>query len=177
MNKLAIFAFIASTSLALTAAGSEVAEVAKKEKARRQAVETQRNPARVFTNQDIINLKSSLAFEASQTEAVAPAESTGATTIATTPAPEPEATNLPPVPRQEPSAEQREREEQAQRLKEEREALEQQARDAQQTINQGGGYHTRNIGNQFKAKREAESRIREIDQELKKNEAGEEEEN
>ena len=168
MNKLAIFCFAAFLSCSLTAAGSEVAEVAKKEKARRDSVEKQRKPARVFTNQDIANLKSSLAFESSQIESVEPAEPPQTTTV---PAPD----VAPPVRQAEVSADQRAREEETRRLKEEREALEQQARDAQQTINQGGGYHTRNIGNQFKAKREAETRMRQIDQELQKKEEGEEE--
>jgi hypothetical protein len=173
MNKLAIFASLALFSFAFSASGSEVAEAAKKERERRQAVEKQRRPAKVFTNQDVSNLKSSLAFEASQPEAVEPAESqSGITTI---PGPPPE-----PVPAQQPevSAEEEERAAENERLKEERERLEQQARDAQQTINQGGGYHTRNIGSQYKAKREAETRIREIDQKLKESETeeGEEEE-
>jgi hypothetical protein len=172
MNKLAIFASLLLLSFAVTATGSEVAEAAKKERERRQALEKQKTPAKVFTNQDISSLKSSLAFEASQTEAVEQAETqTGTTTI---PGPPPE-----PVPAQEPevSAEEEERAAENERLKEERERLEQQARDAQQTINQGGGYHTRNIGNQYKAKREAEDRIREIDEKLKENqpEEGDEE--
>jgi hypothetical protein len=168
MKKLAIIAFVVGL-LSLTSAAicSELAEAAKKERARRETVQKQRKPARVFTNQDVANLKSTLAFEASQTEAVEPAEQQQITTLPATD---------PALGQPEPTPEETARTEEEERLREERETLEQQARDAQQTINQGGGYHTRNIGNQFKTKREAESRIREIDEELKKDEEGNEEE-
>ena len=171
MNKLAIFGVAAFLSCTLTATGSEVAEAAKKEKVRRAAVEKQRKPAQVFTNQDVAGLKSSLAFEVSQPETIETAQPPQITTV---PGP-PDIAPPPPVQKAGASADDREREEETKRLKEEREALEQQAKDAQQTINQGGGYHTRNIGTQYKAKREAETRIRQIDQELEKNEKEEEE--
>ena len=149
------------------ATASEVAEVAKKERERREATQQQRKPARVFTNQDIQNLKSSLAFEANQTDAIEtpPVEQQQITTL---PAADPNAGQTPPPAPQEQTQVDEERQQEMEQLKQEREELEQRAKDAQQTINQGGGYHTRNIGSQFKTKREAEARIREIDQELEK---------
>jgi hypothetical protein len=136
--------------------------MAKKEKERREALRKEGKIAKVFTNQDIANLKSTLAFEVTR-------------------GPEPEGeeadtegsdSTLPPVTAQ--VDEQAQADEEEERLRAEREALEQQARDAQETINRGGGYHTRNIGSQYKAKREAESRIREIDDELENEEGSEE---
>ncbi len=154
MKKQALFVFLVLLAFAATTVASEVAEVAKKERARRQAFEKEGKMSKTFTNQDIANLKSTLAFEVSQPEPEEPRE------ITTLPAADRPAETTEQAPRDE------EREQELQQLKEEREALEQQARDAQQTINQGGGYHTRNLGNQYKTKREAESRIREIDEKM-----------
>jgi hypothetical protein len=166
MKKIALFAFITLLAVAWTAQSTEVADVAKKERERREAIQKQGKPAKVFTNQDIANLKATLGFEVNAEEPEQPKETT-LPGIDTSLGDEPVKAKKEEKPP--------ERNEEAEKLKEERAALEQQAKDAQQTINQGGGYHTRNIGNQYKQKREAESRIREIDQKLKEEEKKEEE--
>jgi hypothetical protein len=165
MKKLALFAFMAVFVVAMIAEATEVVEVAKKEKARREAIQKQGKPAKVFTNQDIGNLKATLGFEV-RTEP----EQIKDTTLPRidTSAGEVEQPK-PAQPKQE------QNNEEVEKLKQEREAMEQQAKDAQQTINQGGGYHTRNIGTQYKLKREAETRIREIDKELEEKEGKKEE--
>ena len=168
MNKIAILLSGMLLITSIPGYASDVAEAAKKEKARREAIRKEGKPSKTFTNQDVADLKSTLAFESS-TPAEETAEQTPSTEITTIPAVDP---NLgEPVAQEQPQ----ENNEEAERLREEREALEQQARDAQETINQGGGYHTRNIGSQYKAKREAEARIRQIDDELANQEKKEEE--
>jgi len=165
MKKLAFFAFITLFAVAIIAEATEVADVAKKERARREAIQKQGKPAKVFTNQDVANLKATLGFEVSvEPEQVKEKTLPG---IDTSLGDEPE------KPKQE--AQQEQANEEAEKLKEERQALEQQAKDAQQTINQGGGFHTRNIGTQYKLKREAETRIREIDEKLKEEDKKEDE--
>ena len=167
MRKTAILFLALLLTAAFSVSATDVVEAAKKERARREALKKEGRASKTFTNQDISELKSTLAFEsttpAEPTEAAQP--SSQITTIpAVEPAPEPAVAE----------DRQNENDEEVQKLKDEREALEQQARDADQTIQQGGGYHTRNIGSQFKAKREAEARIREIDDELAKKEGSEE---
>jgi hypothetical protein len=167
MQRYVLIGLLIIFSLAITVQASEVAEAAKKEKARRQALQQSKQPAKVFTNQDIANLKSTLAFESTQ-PAKEQEQSDETKTL-----PAANNTEIAPTEEQQPANEQNE---ETERLKEEREDLERQAQDAQNVINQGGGYHTRNIGNQFKSKREAESRIREIDQELAEKEKEKEKE-
>jgi hypothetical protein len=158
MKKIAFFALITMLAVAWFAQATEVADVAKKERERREAIQKQGKQSKVFTNQDIANIKSTLGFEVTA-EPEQPQEKT-LPGIDTSLGDEPEKAKKEPPPQQQQVNEETEK------LKEERATLEQQAKDAQQTINQGGGYHTHNIGNQYKLKREAEARIREIDQEL-----------
>ena len=158
MKKLAVLGFLVLFGFAFSLQASEVADAAKKEKARRNAIEKQRNPAKTFTNADVANIKSQLSYEVKTEEASTSDIDSRLESLT-------EATNTAArelgqkVEREQESA-------QAQELKEEREELEQTAKDAQETINEGGGYFTRNIGNQFKDKREAEEKIREIDKKL-----------
>ncbi|MCI0413469.1 hypothetical protein L0222_11820 [bacterium] len=166
MKKLAAFALITLFAAVMIAEATEVADVAKKERARREAIQKQGKTAKVFTNQDIANLKSTLAFEArTEPEGVKETTLPGIDTSAGDDVAQPKKKEPP----------QQQANEEIEKLREEREALEQQAKDAQQTINQGGGFFTRNLGNQYKQKREAESRIREIDQKLKEEEEKEKE--
>jgi hypothetical protein len=165
MKKLALFAFITIFAVAIIAQATEVVEVAKKEKARREAIQKQGKPAKVFTNQDISNLKATLGFEVlTEPEQIKDTTLPGIDTFAGE-VEQPKRTQPP----------QQQKNEEVEKLIQEREALEQQAKDAQQTIDQGGGYHTRNIGTQYKLKREAETRIREIDKELEEKEGKKEE--
>jgi hypothetical protein len=158
--KPALFVLITVFAVVMIADATEVADVAKKERERREAIQKQGKPAKVFTNQDIVNLKSTLGFEVT----AQPEEPE----VKTLPGIDTSLGDEPVKAKKEEPAQQRNEEEE--KLKEERAALEQQAKDAQQTIDQGGGYHTRNIGTQYKLKREAESRIREIDDKLKEDE-------
>ena len=163
MKKLALIALGTLLAFAATVSASEVAEAAKKERARRASIQKERKSGKVFTNQDVADLKSTLAFES---KPAAESEETAQPADETTP---------PPPVEQAEDQRNREREEEIEKLKQEREQLEQQAKQAQDTIDQGGGYHTRNMGNQYKTKREAESRIREIDQKLQETEQKDEE--
>lgn len=167
MKKIAFFAFITMLAVAWLAQATEVADVAKKERERREAIQKQGKPAKVFTNQDIANIKSTLGFEVTA-EPEQPQ-------VKTLPGIDTSLGDEPATAKKEPPPEQQQVNEEEEKLKEERATLEQQAKDAQQTINQGGGYHTRNIGTQYKLKREAESRIREIDQKLEEEEKKEDE--
>ncbi len=166
MKKLAIFVSITLFAIGMMVEATEVADAAKKERARREAIQKQGKPARVFTNQDVANLKSTLGMEVRvepEPEGIKEKTLPG---IDTSLGDEVERPKKPEPPKQQVN-------EEAEKLKEERAALEQQAKDAQQTINQGGGFHTRNIGTQYKLKREAEDRIRKIDEKLEEEEKDE----
>jgi len=152
MKKLGIFLVLILFGSLQFVHASALAEAAKKERARRAALHVDSKKVKVFTNADIENLKSTLAY--SYTSGSSDVEET----TATEPAAEPQK-------RQENS-------EEREALKQEREDLQQKAQEAQATINQGGGYFTRNIGNQYQAIREANQRIHEIDEQLKKSEKG-----
>jgi hypothetical protein len=166
MRKLAVLFFIVLLGCVFSLQASEVADVAKKEKARRDALHHEGKTAQTFTNADVGNIKSQLSFEVKSEPTPAPADKDDLTqaTEATNAA----AKELGQKVENEQANEQAKEQanEEKQQLTQERDELEQKAKDAQETINQGGGYFTRNIGNQFQQKREAEERIREIDGEL-----------
>jgi hypothetical protein len=128
---------------------SAVADAAKRERARRAALHIDSKKVKVFTNADIENLKSTLAFSYT----AQPSD------VEETPAPEQAV---------QPETQQQNNEER-EALKQEREEMMHKAEEAQATINQGGGYFTRNIGNQYQALREARQRIQEIDKKLSQN--------
>lgn len=166
MKRLAFFVFI-TLAIGIIVEATEVADAAKKERARREAIQKQGKPAKVLTNQDVANLKATLGMEVRVEQEPEGVKEKTLPGIDTSLGDEVQKPKKPEPPKQEVN-------EEAEKLKEERQTLEQQAKDAQQTINQGGGFHTRNIGNQYKLKREAESRIREIDDKLQKEEKKEE---
>ena len=157
MKKLALVCFILLFTCVMTAQASALADLAKKEKARRAALHHEGKEPKVFTNADVANLKSELSFEVRNESGeiqdwFAPKEAVQQT--------ENEQSN-----------------EEANQLKQERAELEQKAKNAQETINSGGGYYTRNIGNQYKEKRDAEQRMREIDSKLAETDKDSESEN
>jgi gamma-glutamylcysteine synthetase len=148
MKKLGILFIMIFTGVHILHA-SALTDAANREKARRAALHADIKKVKVFTNADIENLKSTLAFSAPSQPA------------------EPEETIAPSPAVEQPKKEENNEEKEA--LKQEREELQRRAQEAQATINQGGGYFTRNIGNQYQTIRESNQRIREIDEKLKKN--------
>src|SRR5687768_8444247 len=84
MNKIAILMTAVLLTVAYNASASEVAEAAKKEKARREAIRKEGKPSKTFTNQDVSDLKSTLAFESSTPENEAPADPAAQPTQITT---------------------------------------------------------------------------------------------
>jgi anthranilate/para-aminobenzoate synthase component I len=161
MRKLAVLFFIVLLGCVFSLQASEVAEVAKKEKARRNALNHEgKTAAKTFTNADVVNIKSQLSFEVKSEPAATNKDDFAQAQEATNAA----AKELGQKVENEQANQQAE--EQKQQLTQERNEYEQKAKDAQETINQGGGYFTRNIGNQFQQKREAEEKIREIDGKL-----------
>jgi len=160
MRKLAVLCVIVLFGCVFSLQASEVADVAKKERARRDALTHQGKTTKAFTNADVANIKSQLSFEVKSEPVPADKDDLAQATEATNAA----AKELGQKVENEQANQQAE--EQKQQLTQERNELEQKAKDAQETINQGGGYFTRNIGNQFQQKREAEEKIREIDGKL-----------
>lgn len=150
MKKTCIFLLVILIGGVNLLHASAVADAAKRERARRAALHIDSKKVKVFTNADIENLKSNLAFS-----------------YTTQPSEEEEA----PAPEQAAqSQDDQQKNEEREALKQEREELQRRAQEARTTINQGGGYFTRNIGNQYQTMREANQRIHEIDEKLSKSE-------
>jgi len=146
MKKLGMLNLIVLLGWVCCAQASALADLANREKARREALHREGKIAKTFTNADIVNLKSVLAMEVRDESGEI----------------------MEWIPPKEEAAPQQQSNEETEKLKQEREEFEQKAENAQQAINQGGGYYTRNIGNQYREKREAEQRMHEIDDKLNK---------
>lgn len=138
-------------------------ELAKKEKARREAIEKSGKKVKVLTNEDVANLKAQLAIESGSSEEEGQTAEEGTTYTPPqegeeyVPAPEPE-----PAP-VDPSAE---RQKQIKELEEQKEQAQKQSEEARGTVGAGGLYHTRNTGDQYKKAGEAEKKIEEINKQI-----------
>lgn len=139
--------FLAGVSFVFT---ETIVEVAQKEKLRREALAKEGKKSRVFTNDDIANLKSTLAMEStSSTELDEPAPSTAESQQNSTE-----------------RAEKGENEERIKQLKGEIEKLKQEIGQDREAAASGGTYHTRNIGSQYRSLRESQSLLKELEEEL-----------
>jgi gamma-glutamylcysteine synthetase len=125
---------------------SALTDAANREKARRAALHLDGRKVKVFTNADIENLKSPISYSTNVSTEI----------------------EEPTAPEQTAQAQNEQDNQKRDELKQEREQLQEKAQEAQKTIDQGGGYFTVNIGNQYREMREARQRINEIDDQLKK---------
>jgi hypothetical protein len=151
-------------------AAENLGEVAKKEKARREAIEKKGKKAKVFTNADVDKLKAQIAIQKGGGQA--PAEGTAEQPPAN---PEPAAPavetspEVQPVTEPEPVVQTDEKkpvEEQIKDLQEQKEQLEKEAQAARDAIGAGGIYHSRNVGVSAEKEDEAEKKLEEVNKKL-----------
>lgn len=143
-------AFIVLFAVVSFAGSENVVEVAKKEKLRRETLAREGKKSRTFTNEDIANLKSSLAMEST------PASDAGeADTIVSRQQARPAD-----------QAQNREREEKIKRYKVEIEKVRKEIEEDRQSAGAGGIYHSRNIGTQYQTLRESEELLKGLEEDL-----------
>ena len=164
MKRITLLVLLFSFSFVFAVMSEDLGELAKKEKERREALDKTGKKAKVFTNEDIDNLKSDIAVQATPPEGEA--ENTPAEDSTYTP-PQEGAEYVPdPEPQKEPGDPVADRQREIRELEEQREELERTIDEARDTVGSGGLYHTRNTGDQYKTAREAESKLEKIDRQI-----------
>src|ERR1041385_2803352 len=73
MKKLLMISFVAMLAFVFAAAAEDLGELAKKEKARREALAKEGKKAKTLTNADVGNIKSQLAIESTSNTQTEPA--------------------------------------------------------------------------------------------------------
>ena len=126
MKRILLLAFLIALGFTLALSAEDLGALAKKEKARREALAKEGKKAKVLTNQDVADIKSDLAYQSSGTE---------------TPASEVNPSEQPPA--------QSAVDDQIKQLQDEREQLQQKAQEGRDTIGKGGLFHTHNVGTQY----------------------------
>jgi len=149
MKKLFLLLFIFTIGFVFVAAADDLAELAKKEKARREEIEKKKKDTKVYTNDDIKNVKSKLAIESDAPADQAATDDANTAAAADASAPSNSEMDL-----------------QIKQLQEQRAEQEKIAGDARAAINAGGIYHTYNVDQQFTAERQANQKIAEIDKQI-----------
>ena len=147
---------IAILFLASLAAASDLAEAAKKEKKRREALAQQNVKSRVLTNEDVSNLKSNLAME-----------STGGDEDSK------EITAADPSTAED--AKKQELDQKAETHRAEIEKLKQEIEEKRKAAAEGTPYRSRNYGDQARTIREQEELLKGLEEELKQIESEKEE--
>lgn len=149
---------------------SDLAEAAKKEKARREALKKEGKEATVLTNADVANIKSNLGIEV--TESAKPAEEP----------PDYLAPYAEDSQAEEPSAEEKNAkiDKDIKSRKEEIDEINQEIEERRANINEAGT-QSANIGSQYRSMRESEELIQELEKDIddlqaKKEQEGEDEE-
>jgi predicted RNase H-like nuclease (RuvC/YqgF family) len=142
--------FLVTILLAFTAVlwSDDLAEIARKEKARREALEKEGKKARVLTNKDVPTIKSSLGIESASPVAEEPTTEPQSESAAA--AIDEAATNS---------------QEELERLKQEKADL---TRDIQSTSDsiEESGVQSKNIGEQFKEKRLKEEQLKKVEDQI-----------
>jgi hypothetical protein len=173
MKKLLLFGFVGLIGLTLTLAADDLGELAKKEKAKREALQKEGKTPKVMTNEDIEKMKATENADQSlgenQAEGTEEEGATADSILEGMSAEVPDSTNevagseFVEEQQQEPSVD-----EQLRQLQEKKEAAEAQIKDAQEAVDKGGLFHTYAVGNQFREQREADNEIEELDKQIKK---------
>ena len=150
MKKLFLFSFLILFTTALWS--EDLSEVAKREKARREALKKQGKKATVLTNEDVKNIKSSLGIE---TETPPVEEPTSAVS---------------PAPSEPAGAVQKAIENsgaQLEELKRQKAELTNEIQTSSDSMQQGG-VHSSNLGQQYKEKRLKEEELKKIEEKIEK---------
>lgn len=176
MKKLLLFGFVGLIGLTLTLTADDLGELAKKEKAKREALQKEGKAPKVMTNEDIEKMKSAdnsdQILDENQEEGTEEETRSADEILQEMSAEIPDTTNE--VAGSEFAEEQKPApsvDEQLRQLQEQKEAAEAQNKEAQEAVDNGGLLHTYAVGNQFRESREAGTEIDEIDKKIKKLEA------
>lgn len=182
MKKL-LLVMVILTGFVVSGYSEDLAEVAKKEKARREALAKEgKKPNKVYTNKDIPNIQSSLGIEVQNPEAYAePVESEGIadTTEGTEPT---EATDVTEAPEAEETTmaetmSDTETEESSvpvdiEELKRQKEEIDREIQEKTKVVNQA--VQSRSIGDQYRELREAEEKSAELEIKIREMEQNQE---
>ncbi len=164
MKRITLLVLLFSFSFVFAVMSEDLGELAKKEKQRREALDKSGKKAKVFTNEDVDNLKSDIAVQSTPPEGETADTATEDSSY--TPPVEGAEYVPDPEPQKEASDPNVDRQREIRELEEQREELERTIQEAQETVGSGGLYHTRNTGDQYKTAREAEDKLDKIDREL-----------
>lgn len=176
MKKLLLFGFVGLIGLTLTLTADDLGELAKKEKAKREALQKEGKAPKVMTNEDIEKMKagdnSDQILDENQKEGTEEETRSADDILQEMSAEIPDTTNE--VAGSEFAEEQKPApsvDEQLRQLQEQKDAAEAQDKEAQEAVDKGGLFHTYAVGNQFRESREAGTEIDEIDKKIKQLEA------
>lgn len=154
MKKIGLLLFVFVFGFMMTAHAEDLGALAKKEKARREAIEKQGKKAKTLTNADVANIKSKLAYENGASDDAAPTAPSDETAADATDQQSPA------------SAELAAQDQKLRDLQSEREHLQQQIDQAKQAVAQGGVFHSANVGSQYQAAGEAQQKMQEVDKQI-----------
>jgi hypothetical protein len=164
MKSKLLFLLIFLFTCSVVFAGESLGELAKKEKAKREALSKQGKEAKVYTNDDIKGVKKDTGIQSTGEEMEEPAEGQEEeSTEAESTAAESEEYGYD----YSSEADQQVNNQELQDLRDQREAAQKELDDARKAIGAGGLFHTRNVGDQFHIATEAERKLQEIDRRIK----------
>ena len=176
MKKLLLFGLVGLIGLTLTLTADDLGELAKKEKAKREALQKEGKTPKVMTNEDIEEMKGAQnegqVLDENQAQGDEEEAATADSILQGMSAEVPDSTNE--VAGTDAFQEQDQApsvDEQLRQLQEKKEAAEAEIKDAQKAVDQGGLLHTYAVGNQFREQREADNEIEDLDKQIKKLEA------
>ena len=164
MKRLFCLLFVFGFVFAICSA-QDLGELAKKEKARREAIAKTGKKSKTLTNADIPNIKSDLAIKQTA-PATGETEATEAT--ASEPATETESESAVST---ETSAD----DQKLEQMKKEKEQAEQEAKEARDQIGKSGLFNSQNIGSQYQKAREAEKKAEELEKKIEKKDTSDDE--
>jgi hypothetical protein len=161
------FAFLAA------AQHPDLGELAKKEKARREALEKAGKKVKVLTNEDVGKIKSQLGMVSGNAE---PQEGEPVATEDSSYAPPVEGEDYVPdqQPEQPPVDPNAEHQKHIDQLENQKDEAQKTADDARANVGAGGLYHSRNTGDQYKKAAEAEKKVEHLEDQIDKANANQE---
>jgi len=167
MKRLLMISFVALFAFVVAAAADDLGELAKKEKARREALEKQGKKGKTLTNADVSNIKSQLAIESSSnTQTAANTQTEPAADATDSNQPQSQPLTVKDQQRLEIEQRQQELEQKVADLEKQKEATQQQIDDARNAVGNAGVYHSANVGNQYQTVSAQEQKLQELDKQI-----------
>jgi len=167
MKKLLMISFVAMLAFVFAAATEDLGELAKKEKARREALEREGKKAKTLTNADVGNIKSQLAIQsASSTQTEPAANAADANQPQTEATEKPEQLSASDQRKAEIAQKQREIDQKIADLEKQKEATQQEIDNARSAVGNAGVYHSANVGNQYQTISAQEQKLQELDKQI-----------